>query len=111
MVKNLILYGQSGFTSCHTTNLAEFVSGLEESAVVLMEDGVNGVVKPIGAEMTEGHLPYHELIQMNIPIYCIHEDVESRGGNLDNLVSGIKSITYSDLIDKIDEADRVISWL
>ena len=111
MVKNLMLYGQSGFLSCYTQNLTEFMQGLEDSAVVLMEDGVNGIMKPVGTEMTEGHAPYHKLIQKNIPIYCLLEDVESRGGTTDNLISGIKAITYADLIDHIDGADRVISWL
>ena len=111
MVKNLMLYGQSGFKSCYTQNLAEFITGMEDCSVVLMEDGVNGVMKPIGAEMTEGHAPYHKLIQMNIPIFCLMDDFEARGGNSEKMIAGIQSITYSELIDKIDTAERVISWL
>ena len=111
MVKNLMLYGQSGFKSCHTQNLAEFITDLEDCSVVLMEDGVNGVIKPIGAEMTEGHAPYRTLIQMNIPIYCLMEDLEARGGNSEEIITGIQNISYSELIDKIDAAKRVISWL
>ncbi|WP_371806332.1 DsrH/TusB family sulfur relay protein [Candidatus Lokiarchaeum ossiferum] len=111
MVKNLMLYGQSGYDSNSTQNLAEFVTGLEECAVILMEDGVNGLMKPIGAEMTKENAPYHNLIQQNIPIFYLLEDVEARGGISENVIASIQSITYSELIDKIDAAERVISWL
>lgn len=109
MTENLILFGFSGFDSPKVANLTSWASQLPDCAVVLMEDGILGTVKPQG-DMTES-LPYAKLLESNISVHVLNEDLLARGYDPTTLHDGIMTITYSDLMDTIESATRVMSWL
>ena len=103
--KNLVLYGFSGFYHCQRNRLQSTISGLEDTAVVLMEDAVIGTTKTgkIG--------PYASLIDEKITLYCLSEDLNARGIDQNNLEPGISPISYAKLIDLIENSEKLISWL
>jgi sulfur relay protein TusB/DsrH len=105
MVKNLVLYGFSGFYHCQRNRLQSAITGLEDTAVVLMEDAVIGTVK------TEKNGPYSSLKDEKITLYCLSEDLNARGIDQSNLEPGISPITYDKLIDLIENSEKLISWL
>ena len=105
MSKNLLLYGYSGFNTDQRTRMEEIISELDDSVVVLMEDGT------IGTRETGKKSPYSNLIQKNIKLYCQSEDFQARGNDLGSIIDGIKPINYDELIDLIETSERIISWL
>jgi len=102
MTKHLILFGSSGFDVPKVSELTTTLANLEDSAIVLMQDAV------IGSHTSE---PYQNLRSMNIPIYVLKEDYEARGFAINNLASGMTQVSYLGLVDLIDSAEKVISWL
>ena len=114
MAKNLILFGHSGFDLSNYQNLTKIAYNSTDCVVVLMEDGVNGVMKSSNFQnenATSNFKPYKEIIEKNIPLYCVVEDLEARGFELTQLKSGIKPLSYLELIDLIETSNRVISLL
>ena len=114
MAKNLILFGHSGFDLTNYKSLTKIAHNTVDSIVVLMEDGVNGVIKSsaIQNENTTSDLePYNEIIEKNIPLYCVIEDLEARGFEISQLKAEIKPLYYLELIDLIETSNRVISLL
>lgn len=103
MAKNLILYGHSGFDLHNYKSLTKITNNSAECIVVLMEDGVNGLIK--------SSEPYNDILEKNIPLYCVVEDLEARGFETSQLKSGINQLTYLELIDLIETSDRIISLL
>jgi sulfur relay protein TusB/DsrH len=104
LAQNLILYGYSGFDGVQMANLTSITKNLPACAVVLMEDAVIGTV-------TTGINTYKSLQAAGVGIYCIIEDRQARGMDDHTLIPGIQPITYSKLIDLIENTPRVISWL
>lgn len=114
MAKNLILFGHSGFDLSNYQSLTKIAYNSAECAIVLMEDGVNGVIKASNIQnenTTSDFEPYKEILEKNIPLYCVVEDLEARGFELSQLKSGIKQLSYIELIDLIETSNRVISLL
>ncbi len=101
MTKHLILFGFSGFDAPSVSELTTTVATLEDSAIVLMQDAV------IGSHTSE---PYQNLLTSNTPLYVLKEDLEARGF-ANTLVSGMTLVSYLELVDLIDSAEKVISWL
>jgi sulfur relay protein TusB/DsrH len=105
MVKNLILYGTSGFMSSYLDSMSPIAEGLSDAGVILMEDAT------IGTSKTSNPTPYQRLIEHKVPLYCVVEDLEARGFTPESLLEHIKPVSYGDVIDMIEQADRVVSWL
>ncbi|MHA1166717.1 MAG: DsrH/TusB family sulfur metabolism protein [Candidatus Hodarchaeales archaeon] len=105
MIENLVLYGYSGYDEYQRKNLASIALKLQNAGIVLLEDAVIGSLK-VGSEH-----PYAGFVEEKIPLYCVVEDLEARGMNSSLLEDGIKPITFSELIDLIEESQRLISWL
>ena len=105
MVKNLILYGKSGFISSMLDSMAPIAEQLPDAGVVLMEDAI------IGTSKASKPTPYQRLIEQKVPLYCVIEDLEARGFDRDALLDQIKPVSYADVIDMIEQAGRVVSWL
>lgn len=105
MAKNLIIYGFSGFNHDQKNRMQTIAVGLEDCAVALLEDAV------IGAEKNGTENPYADLINKNISFYCVVEDLKARGMDPQKLSEGISPIGYVDLIDLIDQTEKIISWL
>ena len=101
MTKHLILFGFSGFNAPRVSELTTTLAALEDPAIVLMQDAV------IGCHTSE---PYQNLLA-NTHIYVLKEDFEARGFATDTLASGMTLISYLELVDLIDSAEKVISWL
>ncbi len=110
MAENLILFGSSGFTSTKVQNLTEWASKLPDTAVVLMEDGILGAVKP-HADAVNPRTPYAGLLAAHVAVHAVSEDLTARGYNPSSLHGGIHPLSYSNLIDLIANSARVISWL
>lgn len=114
MAKNLILFGHSGFDLTNYKSLTKISYNSADSVVVLLEDGVNGVIKTSNIQnenAVSDFEPYKEIFEKNIPLYCVIEDFEARGFELSQLKTGIKPLSYLELIDLIETSDRVISLL
>ena len=114
MAKNLILFGYSGFDLINHQSLTKITNNSAECIVVLMEDGVNGVIKTSNNQninIASDFEPYKEILEKNIPLYCVIEDLEARGFGLIQLKSGINPLSYLELIDLIETSNRVISLL
>ncbi|MHA1476244.1 MAG: DsrH/TusB family sulfur metabolism protein [Promethearchaeota archaeon] len=114
MAKNLILFGHSGFDLSNYQSLTKIAYNSTDCVIVLMEDGVNGVIKTSNIQnenMATDFKPYKEILEKNIPLYCVVEDLEARGLELTQLKSGIKPLSYVELIDLIETSNRVISLL
>lgn len=105
IITNLVLYGFSGYDESQRKNMTGIITKLEHPGIVLLEDAVIGSLK-VGDEH-----PYSELLEKNIPVYCVMEDLKARGMNSDKLEDGIRSINFSDLMNLIEETQRLISWL
>ena len=102
MTKHLILFGFSGFDAPRVSELTTTVATLEDPAIVLMQDAI------IGSHTVE---PYHDLLSKSTPIYVLKEDLEARGFATDKIAAGMTPVTYLELVDLIDAAEKVISWL
>lgn len=105
MAKTLILYGTSGFMSCVLDRMSPIAEQLQDAGVVLMEDAT------IGTSKASKPTPYQRLIDQKIPLFCVVEDLEARGFAQDLLLDQIKPVSYGDVIDMIEQADRVVSWI
>lgn len=103
MAKNLVLSRISASDVSKRNQIEDLTMNLDESAIVLLEDGVIGINSP--------QFPYMKLLDQKIPIFCLIEDLEARGFAPDEIKTNIKKINYDDLIDLIDKSDRIISWL
>lgn len=104
-ITNLVLFGYSGYDDKQRNNLTSIVTKLEQPGIVLLEDAVIGSLKT-----GEIH-PYSELLKKGVSIYCMIEDLEARGMNSSDLEDRISPISFSDLMDLIEESQRLISWL
>lgn len=103
--ENLVLYGFSGYDENQRKRLNDIIINLDNPRIVLLEDAV------IGSLDVGDKRPYSELLASKIPIYCVKEDLQARGMDYNKLVKEIKSINYSELIDLIEGAKRLLSWL
>ena len=114
MAKNLILFGHSGFDLSNYNSLTKIAYNSTDCVIVLMEDGVNGVIKSSNFQnenAASDFKPYKEILEKNIPLYCVVEDLEARGFEQSQLKSGINPLSYIELIDLLETSDRVISLL
>ncbi len=114
MVQNLILFGHSGFDLSNYQSLTKIAYNSTDYVIVLMEDGVNGVINPSSNQnenTTSDFKPYKEFIEKNIPLYCVVEDLEARGFELTQLKVDINPLSYLELINLIETSNRVISLL
>ncbi|MHA1718857.1 MAG: DsrH/TusB family sulfur metabolism protein [Promethearchaeota archaeon] len=109
MAKNLILYGHSGFDMNNYGSFQKIALNCEDPIIILLEDGVIGSVNTLNIE--NKFVPYSDLLNKNIPLYCVIEDLEARSYESSNLKENIKPISYLDLIDLIETSEQVISIL
>jgi sulfur relay protein TusB/DsrH len=109
MAKNLILYGQSGFNCNMAKKLETIAVNLDDCIVALMEDASLGTVKSLTDNIGESR--YAKIQDQKVNLVVLQEDLVARGYTSDNLIDGIKPVSYLDLVDLIESADRVISWI
>ena len=110
MSQNLLLFGFSGFDTPKIQKLVEWAPKLPDCSVILMADGILGSIKPQD-DATALALPYNLLLAAGVTVHAVSEDLTARGYDLGQLHKGIQPVSYSNLIDLIASADRVISWL
>ncbi|MFX0048647.1 MAG: DsrH/TusB family sulfur metabolism protein, partial [Candidatus Hermodarchaeota archaeon] len=72
----------------------------------LIHDGVIGINK-------KGKIPnkMEDLLNMNITIYAMIPDLKARGIALEHIHDKVKPIEYDELIDILDKALKIISWM
>lgn len=74
--------------------------------LILIHDGVIGTIPkdkvPKEIEM---------LINQGILVYAMIPDLKARGIETKKIYEKIKTIEYDDLIDIMDEANKIISWM
>lgn len=104
MAENLILFGYSGFDVVQKEKMSLIAKGLPNCSIVLMQDAV------IGTNST-GTQAYEQIIAEGTEVYCLNEDLQARGMEESKISSGLKVINYGQLIDLIEKATRLISWL
>ena len=72
--------------------------------IILIHDGVIGIDKK-GKKLTI----LEELTLFSL--YAMLPDLNARGILVDNLLEEVKPIEYSDLVDILDNSQRIISWM
>jgi len=101
-------------TILHTVNKSPFEKNslssclshaLEGSSVLLMEDGVYGVL-----DNTSSSSDVTNAMQ-RIAIYVLKPDLEARGINEEKIISGVKLIDYSGFVNLAVEHNAVQAWL
>ncbi|MCF2140970.1 MAG: sulfurtransferase complex subunit TusB [Candidatus Lokiarchaeota archaeon] len=102
-MKHLILYGQSGVEHQKIQDLLMFTKNWEDCHLVLMQDGVFGAIK--------GESEFIDFDKQGWTISVLLEDLEARGIKKEKIFEFIKPISYGTLIDLIEAAEKLMSWL
>ena len=106
----LYLFGFSMRTGTHLQRLLPIVKKQKERGskigFVLIHDGVIGTTANSVIPKT-----LEELMNLGISIFAMVPDMKARGLPVDNLRSNIKPVEYSELVDILDETEKVISWM
>lgn len=106
----LYLFGFSMRTGTHLQRLLPIVKKQKERGsnigFVLIHDGVIGTT-------ANSLIPksLEELMNLGISVFSMIPDMKARGLHIDNLRSNIKPVEYSELVDILDGAQKVISWM
>lgn len=108
MTENLILYGFDGNNVQNLLDLEELSSHLSDVSLVLMENAINGLIYSDSSSKMETYESIQKYFQQ---IYYVEEDVLARGYNTELIPKTFHAISYSDLIDLIATANRIISKL
>ncbi|MFW9821932.1 MAG: sulfurtransferase complex subunit TusB [Candidatus Thorarchaeota archaeon] len=104
------LFGFSGLTGNHLRRLLPLLKSQIKKdtklGLVLIQDGVIGI-------STKGKIPkqVEELLNLDITVFAMKPDIKARGLAPEHTHEKIKTIEYADLIDVIDAASKVISWM
>jgi sulfur relay protein TusB/DsrH len=106
----LYLFGFSERTGNHLERLLPLLevqkSKGSEIGLVLIHDGVIGVTVNSVIPKT-----IDELLSLNISIFAMIPDMNARGIPVEKLHSKIKPVEYNELVDILDSAQKVISWM
>jgi sulfur relay protein TusB/DsrH len=106
----LYLFGYSEMTGTHLERLLPIlkaqINKSSQIGLVLIHDGVIGI-------NTKGRIPekMEELLNMNITVYAMTPDLQARGIAQEQIHDKVKPIGYDDLIDILDVAPKIISWM
>ena len=104
-MEKLALYGYSGFDNQNMELFKKTLLPSDRLHVVLMQDAVVGSLKA-------GFSSYYgDLLSQGAKIYCVREDLHARGFLDSELKEEIEAVEYSQVIDYIEETERLISWL
>ncbi|MFX1324952.1 MAG: sulfurtransferase complex subunit TusB [Promethearchaeota archaeon] len=104
------LFGFSGLTGNHLRRLLPILKSQinknTKLGLVFIQDGVIGI-------STKGKIPkqVEELLNLDITVFAMKPDIKARGLVPEQVHQKIKTIEYDDLIDVIDAAPKVISWM
>lgn len=106
----LYLFGFSERTGNHLERLLPLlktqVQKGSEIKFVLIHDGVIGFTTNAGfPKATE------ELLGLDLSIYAMIPDMKARGIPFERLHENVKPVEYSELVDLIDNSQKVISWM
>lgn len=94
---------KSPFEKCSLTSCLQHVrSG---SAVLLIEDGVYGVLK------NTAYSPAVGKAMNEVRIFALKPDVDARGINAGHIMDGIELVEYGDFVDLVQKHNTVQSWL
>jgi sulfur relay protein TusB/DsrH len=74
--------------------------------MVLIHDGVIGASSK--GKVTES---VEQLGTLNIKLYVMKPDLQSRGIPLEHTHEKIKPIEYTELVDLLDNSQKIISWM
>jgi tRNA 2-thiouridine synthesizing protein B len=97
----------------HTVNKSPFEKNSLEgcleyakdgASILLIEDGVYGAAK--GGKFADTVKKAMETKS----VYALQPDVEARGLQ-DDVIDGVKLVTYGDFVDLVEQNDKVESWL
>ncbi len=106
----LYLFGFSERTGNHLKRLLPLLKIQQNKGskigFVLIHDGVIGVT-------TDSVIPkpINELLNLNISVFAMIPDLKARGISVEKLHSKIKPVEYNELVDILDNAQKVISWM
>lgn len=103
-METLILYGYSGFNSIERKEVTKIAKGIPNCSLVLMQDAVF-------VTNEAGNFVYEEVISCCSKVFCLKEDALARGMKESDICSRMQIIDYGGLIDLVDGAKRLISWL
>jgi sulfur relay protein TusB/DsrH len=73
---------------------------------VLIHDGVIGTT-------TNGSMPktIEQLLELDVAIFAMVADMKARGLPVEKLHTKIRPVEYSELVDILDGAQKIISWM
>ena len=110
-MKYLILYGMHKNTSGQLMPLYDEARKLDRCAIILFEDAILEAIRSYSREDHSSVTQLQAILKLNIPVYCIQEDLEARGFGSQHLLDGIRTISYLDSMTLIEQAEKLISWL
>jgi len=106
----LYLFGYSPRTGKELERLLAIVEQHQESGLqvgmVLIHDGVV-VASSIGKQPEE----VKRLRELSIGLHVMIPDLQARGLSLDHLEENIQGINYEELVELLDNAQKIISWM
>ena len=106
----LYLYGFSEMTGNQLERLLPILKIQlkkgKQIGFVLIHDGVIGI-------NTKGKTPraVEELLNLEISLHAMVPDLKARGISVAHLNDKVKPIEYSELVDVIDNSQKIISWM
>ena len=108
--KIIYLYGYSPKRTIYLETLYPLLtkqvsSGLKLS-LVLIHDGV--IAASSRVKIPE---QFKNLFEIPITVYVIKSDLKARGIPLDTIKESIKQIDYVELVELMDNSEKIISWM
>lgn len=86
--------------------LKNHINNGKKIGIVFIHDGVIGVSAK--GRMTESII---ELKGLSLKKFVMHPDLSARGIPLEYLQENVKPIGYTELVDIIENSNKVISWM
>ena len=99
MVENLILFGKP-LNNNNIEKLKHLSQSFSDYKIVFLEDAVNSVI--ISDELHENGISRFSYL---------YEDLKARGFEISTFQETIEKTTYLELIDLLEESNRIVSML
>ncbi len=113
MTENLNIVYLYGFSPRHGNELSRLLPIVKTQSIdgakigfILIHDGVIG-----GSSRGKVSESMKELFSINLTIFAMIPDLKARGISLDYLDDKIKPIEYNELIDILDNSQKIVSWM
>ena len=113
MSDNLNIVYLYGYSPNDTIHLDTLTSLIKKQSIKNLKIGIilihDGVIAASSSKKLDNRLI--ELLELPIELYMMTPDIKARGIRLDSVRTNIKPIEYNELVDILDSAEKIISWM